>query len=64
MGITFMVVITCMGDTVVVYMLYQLRTICGDEIGLYRDDGLAVFHEPLLGMEKKNKKNICQWFTN
>lgn len=49
-------------ELVVAYTLYQIRTICGNNIGLYRDDGLDVFQEPP-GAIEQNIKHICQLFT-
>ena len=45
------------------YLLSQLKQIPGIEIGLYRDDGLAVLHQTPRQIEKA-KKQICQIFAN
>ncbi|KAK3737381.1 hypothetical protein QZH41_011519 [Actinostola sp. cb2023] len=50
-------------ELVVVYMLSQLKSICGEAIGLYRDDGLAVFHDPPRLVECAKKK-ICSLFAS
>lgn len=34
-------------EFIVVYMLIYLKFICGNDIGLYRDDGLVVFYDIL-----------------
>ena len=44
-------------------MLSQLKSICGNSIGLYRDDGLAVSHEPPRSIERI-KKRIAQLFAD
>ena len=51
---------TC--ELVVVYMLAQLKNFCGNTIGLYRDDGLAVLHETPRTIERI-KQQICQLFA-
>ena len=48
---------TC--ELVVVYMLSQLKSFCGNTIGLDRDDGLAAFHDPPRLIERI-KQQICQ----
>ena len=45
------------------YLLAQLKQIPGIEIGLYRDDGLAILNQTPREIEKA-KKQICQVFTN
>ena len=45
------------------YLLAQLKQIPGIEIGLYRDDGLAILNQTPREVEKA-KKQICQVFTN
>ena len=50
-------------ELVVVYMLNLLKRICGDTIGLYRDDGLAISHGPPRNTEH-TKKQICKLFTD
>ena len=45
------------------YLLSQLKQIPGIEIGLYRDDGLAVLNQTPRQIEKA-KKQICQIFAN
>ena len=45
------------------YLLAQLKQIRGIEIGLYRDDGLAILNQTPREIEKA-KKQICQFFTN
>ncbi|KAK3745373.1 hypothetical protein QZH41_001401 [Actinostola sp. cb2023] len=50
-------------ELVVVYMLSQLKSICGEAIGLYRDDGLAVFHDPPRLIECAKRK-ICTLFAS
>ena len=52
---------TC--ELVVVYMLSQLKSFCGNTIGLYRDDGLAAFHDPPRVIERI-KQQICQLFAD
>ena len=47
---------TC--ELIVVYMLTHLKPICGNDIGLYRDDGLAVSHDTPQMVETAKKK-IC-----
>ena len=43
---------------VVVYLPSQLKVLYGNSIGLYRDVGLAIFHEPPQIVEHiKKKKN-------
>lgn len=44
------------------YLLSQLKQIPGIEIGLYRDDGLAVLNQTPREIERA-KKEICQIFT-
>ncbi|KAJ8045965.1 hypothetical protein HOLleu_09094 [Holothuria leucospilota] len=48
-------------ELVVAYLLSQLEPLYGNSIGLYRDDGLAVFNEPPRKIEQI-KKNICDIF--
>ena len=46
------------------YLLSQLKQIPGIEIGLYRDDGLAILNQTPREIEKaKKKKQICQIFA-
>ena len=52
---------TC--ELVVVYMLSQLKSFCGNTIGLYRDDGHAAFHDPPRVIECI-KEQICQLFAD
>ena len=51
---------TC--ELIVVYMLTHLKSICGNDIGLYRDDGLAVSHDTPQMVETAKKK-ICAVFS-
>ena len=51
---------TC--ELVGVYLLSQLNQIPGIEIGLYRDDGLAVLNQTPREIERA-KKEICQIFA-
>ena len=51
---------TC--ELIVVYMLTHLKPICGNDIGLYRDDGLAVSHDTPQMVETAKKK-ICAVFS-
>lgn len=48
-------------ELAVVYLLSQLKPHYGNSIGLYRDDGLAVFHEPP-NIVERIKKKICEIF--
>ena len=50
-------------ELVVVYLLSQLKPYYGNSIGIYRDDGLAVFNEPPRAIEQI-KKNICEIFKS
>lgn len=50
-------------ELVVVYMLNLLKRICGDTIGLYRDDGLAISQGPPSTTER-TKKQICKLFAD
>ncbi len=47
-------------ELVDVYLLHQLQQLYGI-IGLYRDDGLAIFHDPPRVVER-TKKQICKIF--
>ena len=51
---------TC--ELVSCYLLSQLKQIPGIEIGLYRDDGLAVLNQTQRQIEKAKNKyaNICE----
>ena len=42
-------------------MLSQLKIITGEEIGLYRDDGLTMLHAPPKAIDQ-TKKKICELF--
>ena len=46
------------------YILSQLKQIPGIEIGLYRDDGLAILNQTPRQIEKAKKKQICQIFAS
>lgn len=48
-------------ELIVVYLLSQLKPLYGNSVGLYRDDGLAVFHETPNNVERIKKK-ICEIF--
>ena len=50
-------------ELVVVYMLNLLKRICGDTIGLYRDDGLAISQGSPRTTER-TKKQICKLFAD
>ena len=50
-------------ELTVVYLLSQLKNRYGNAVGLYRDDGLAVFNEPPRTIERIKKK-ICDIFKN
>ena len=50
-------------ELVVVYMLNLLKRICGDTVGLYRDDGLAISQGPPRTTERI-KKQICKLFAD
>jgi len=51
-------------ELVVVFVLSQLKSICGEAIGLYRDDGLAVFHDPPRLIECAKKKSCSLFASN
>ena len=48
-------------ELIVVYLLSKLKELCGDAVGLYRDDGLCVLTEPPHIIER-TKKRICEIF--
>ena len=50
-------------ELVVVFMLNLLKINCGDTIGLYRDDGLAISQGPPRTTER-TKKQICKFFAD
>ena len=50
-------------ELVVIYMLTLLKPIVGNEIGLYREDGLASFHATPRVIEQ-TKKKICKLFES
>ena len=43
------------------FLLSKITPVCGNDIGLYRDDGLAAFNKPPREIEAI-KKNICKVF--